>query len=270
MSLIDQLLQARYGDAAPTAVAASNELIDALLDHKSVRAYLPDALPEGTLELLISAAQSASTSSNLQAWSVVAVEDTQRKERLAKLSGNQQHIIDAPLFLAWIADLARLEKVIDDAGESTDGLNLIESFLIGVIDATLAAQNVAVAAESLGLGTVYIGGLRNHPELVAEELGLPPRTFPVFGLVVGVPDPDKPAAVKPRLPQSAVLHWERYQQDTHDSAVNQYDKVIGKFYASQNLPQQQWTQHITNRVKNGSTGTRTRLLQSITNLGFKI
>lgn len=123
--------------------------------------------------MLIAAAQSASTSSNLQTWSVVAVEDQQRKEELSKLAGNQAHIKQVPLFLVWLADLARLSSIADSRGISHDALEYLEMFVTATIDASLAAQNAAVAAESLGLGTVYIGGIRNHPQEVAEILNLP-------------------------------------------------------------------------------------------------
>ncbi|HEY5895823.1 MAG TPA: NADPH-dependent oxidoreductase [Chthoniobacterales bacterium] len=272
MPEINALLYARYGEAAPqTLQPPANDVIATLLNHRSVRAYLPDALDPGVLELLISVAQSASTSSNLQAWSVVAVEEKDHKARLAAHCGNQKHILEAPLFLAWIVDLARLRRVAQNAGSSSDGLDFLETFLIGVIDAALAAQNVVAAAESLGLGTVYIGALRNHPEKVAAELRLPTETFPIFGLIVGKPDPTRPSAIKPRLPQPAVLHREYYQVEPQDDAVALYDEIIGAFYAEQKLPQQQWTRHTANRIKAAeSLGSRVRLREAISNLGFQI
>lgn len=271
MSEIADLLKARYGSPVADILQTNDPVIGALLRHRSVRAYLPDPLEPGVLELLIAAAQSASTSSNLQAWSVVAVEDADTKQRLAAYSGHQKHIVEAPLFLAWIVDLHRLRNVAHGENTSSEGLDFLETFLIGVIDATLAAQNLVLAAESLGLGVVYIGGLRNHPEKVEYELHLPALTFPIFGLVVGKPDPSRPSAIKPRLPQAAVLHRERYQTEPQQQSVSQYDRVMSEFYAEQKLPQQRWTTHTANRIKAPeSLGSRTRLLEAITNLGFKI
>src|SRR5690242_4632089 len=106
-----ELWRARYGANSPLADELWNETLATLLAHRSVRAYRPDALPTGTLETLVAAAQSASSSSNLQAWSVVAVEDSARKDRLATLGGDQEFIRACPLFLVWIADLARLEAI---------------------------------------------------------------------------------------------------------------------------------------------------------------
>ena len=125
--------------------------------------------------------------------------DPERKARLARAGGDQEHIRQAPLFLVWLADLARLERVAGQVGEACAGLDYLEMFEVGVIDAALAAQNAVAAAESLGLGTVYIGAMRNHPEAVAAELALPPRVTAVFGLCVGTPDP-RPRQRQTRAP----------------------------------------------------------------------
>src|SRR5690606_15454775 len=107
--------------------------------------------------------------SNLQTWSVVSVEDAARKDRLAHLAGNQEHIRRCPVFLVWVADLARHKAQGVKHGVAHDALAYMEAFLIAAIDSALAAQNAAVAAESMGLGVVYIGGMRNQPEEVAKE-----------------------------------------------------------------------------------------------------
>ena len=102
------LYQARYGSAATPTPTAGSPVIDHLLAHRSVRAYLPDPVSDDTLSAIVAAAQSAASSSNLHAWSVVAVRDPARKARLAELAGDQEHIRQAPLLLVWLADLARL------------------------------------------------------------------------------------------------------------------------------------------------------------------
>ena len=207
--------------------AMPNAVIERMLAHRSVRAFLDAPLPAGTLDLLVAAAQSAATSSNLQAWSVIAVEDPARRARLAKLANDQAHVARVPLFLVWLADLSRLDRVARRRDEEPGANRFFEMFLVAAIDAALAAQNAALAAESLGLGTVYIGAMRNHPEQVAEELQLPPRTFALFGLCVGHPDPARPADVKPRLAPSVVLHRERY-----DPAAAREVEAGGRFAAA--------------------------------------
>lgn len=244
------LWQARYGGGLPPSPpAAPNPVLQSLLAHRSVRAFDPAPLDEGTLEWLIAAAQSAPSSSNLQTWSVVAVEDAERKARLAEFAGNQGHVREAPLVLVWLADLARLRGLAQQAQVPIDGADYLDSSLMGVIDAVLAAQNAVIAAQSLGLGTVYLGAIRNQPERVAAEFRLPPGVFAVVGLCVGRPDVSRPAAVKPRLPQSAVLSRERYSPSQTQGHVRSYDATMQSFYASQGMPVARWSEHSLARLR---------------------
>ena len=271
MTSIADSLRARYGDARPTQPDFANDTCAALLNHRSVRAFLPAALDAGVLEMLISAAQSASTSSHLQAWSVVAVQEPARKARLAELAGNQQHVREAPLFLVWLADLARLRRIARSFNEPAAALDYLESFLLGAIDASLAAQNAVIAAESLGLGTVYIGGIRNRPEEVAAEIWLPPEVFALFGLCIGRPDPGRPAAIKPRLPQRVVLHRERYSVEGEAEALAAYDRLMEDFDRSQHLPLRAWTRQAAARVRGPeSMNGRDLLKATLARLGFKL
>ncbi|MDI3514948.1 MAG: NADPH-dependent oxidoreductase [Gammaproteobacteria bacterium] len=271
MSSPPSRLSARYGaGAAPTA--ALSPLIEQLLDHRSVRAYLPDPVSDEQLAAIVAAAQSAASSSNLNVWSVVAVRDAGKRARLAELAGNQAHVREAPLQLVWLADLARLRRIAGQLGRPSAGLDYTEMFLTAVIDAALAAQNAAAAAESLGLGTVYIGGMRNHPEQVAALLGLPPETFAVFGMCVGTPDPARPAAVKPRPPQAVVLHHERYRQDVQDEGVDAYNQAMARFYAEQNMNVHgTWAVHSAKRIAGPETlSGRDRLVEALHALGFPL
>ncbi|MCP2275511.1 NADPH-dependent oxidoreductase [Nocardia amikacinitolerans] len=263
-------LRQRYRDAAPLEPAHWNPVLRVLHDHRSVRRYLPDPVSDDTLRLLISAAQSAPTSSNLQVWSVIAVRDEARKARLAALAGGQAHIEQAPVLLVWTADFARLRQLADDRGAPLDGADYLESSYVGFIDAALAAQNAVVAAESLGLGTVYIGALRNKPEQVAAELRLPPQVFAVFGLVVGHPDPTELAAVKPRLPQAAVLHQETYELADQREHVARYEERIAEFYAEQGLTHS-WTERVLDRLASArSLNGRDRLREALAGHGFPL
>jgi nitroreductase len=269
---LPDLLQLRYGEHHPTTPLVWHELLTVLVNHRSVRAYAPDPLPPGTLTALVAAAQSAASSSNLQAWSVVSVEDPARKARLAQLAGDQSMIRDCPLFLVWLADLARLARVAEQRNIPHAALDYTEMFLLSAIDATLAAQNAVVAAEALGLGTVYIGGIRNHPLDVAAELRLPPRVFPLFGLCVGWPDDAQTTAIKPRLPQDAVLHHETYTVEQQDAAVADYNQVMTAFYTEQRMRVEgDWAQHSARRVAGPqSLSGRHTLREALQILGFDL
>jgi nitroreductase len=260
----------RYGaDDAPARPLIS-PAIELMLNHRSVRAYRPDPLPEGALEAIVAAAQSAATSSNLQTWSVVAVQNPDTKARLAALAGGQKHIEECPVFLLFLADLARLNRVADSAGLPHAGNDTFEMFLVAAIDAALAAQNACVAAESLGLSTVYIGAMRNRPEEAAALLGLPSSAAVVFGLCVGLPAEGREGSVKPRLPQEAVLHRERYELERQDAAIARYNEAMAAFNARERAgTTTPWTVHSARRVAGPeSLSGRHVLMQVLRRMGF--
>lgn len=262
-----QLLRARYRQEMEPP-AQWNDVLTTLLSHRSVRSYLPTPLPPGTLETIVAAAQSAPTSSNLQTWSVVAVEDADRKARLAELAGGQKHVREAPLFLVWLADLARLQEIARRQDMDATALGNLEYFILSVVDTALAAQNALTALESLGLGGVFIGGIRNHPEAVAAELRLPPHVLPVFGLCVGYADPMVATDVKPRLPQQAVLHHETYAAEETADAVAAYDLRMRAFQQEQAMELIDWSRQAAKRIDR--LGTRTRMAEAVRNLGFPL
>ena len=275
MTSFDTLWHDRYGPSAKPAHAPEQAaaLMAQMLSHRTVRAYLDTPVPENAIELMMAAAQSAATSSNLQTWSVVAVQDPDRKARLADCAGSQAHIREAPLLLIWLADLSRLDRTAQRIGSPSDANRFMEMFLVAAIDATLAAQNAVLAAEALGLGTSYIGAMRNRPEQVAAELGLPSNVFAVFGLTVGSPDPKRPTSIKPRLPQSLILSRETYTAPPQVEAqvVGEYDALMQAFQRSQSMKEVPWSVQSSQRVAGpGSLSGRDRLVEAIQAQGFKL
>jgi nitroreductase len=279
MSLVDRpagsafqdRLAARYGNAGMSGALSdvkANAVLEILISHRSVRRYSDEPVPEHVLRTAVAAAQSASTSSHLQAWSVIAIEDRARKARLAALAGGQGHVATGPLLLIFLADLSRLRDIGTRRGQPAQGLDYLESFIVGVADAALAAQNAVIALESLGLGCCYIGAMRNAPEAVALELNLPTETFAVFGLTVGYPDPQARADIKPRLPQSTVLHRETYAGTPIDDLAT-YDARMRSFQRSQELPETGWTAQASGRVRGpDAMSGRDRLQDALRRLGF--
>lgn len=267
-STLESLSRERYG-GAPVTPGPGSDVVEAMLRHRSVRAYRPDPLPPGTIQTLIAAASSAPTSSNLQTWSVVAVEDAGRRERLSVLAANQGFIRQAPLFLVWLADLSRLDRVGEANGRKLEGLAFLEMFTMALIDAALAAQNALVAAESLGLGTVYVGAVRNRPEQVASELALPPNAFAAFGMSVGHPDLAVATAIKPRLPQSLVLHREQYDAREEPDLVAGYEAALTRFSEMNGMGREGWLGRVLKRVAAPSSlAGRDRIREALTTLGF--
>jgi FMN reductase (NADPH) len=243
--------------------------------HYSVRAYSPDPVPRDMVSMIVTAGQRASTSSNLQAWSVVAITDTEKRLRLADLCGNQRHIPQAPVFLAWCADLSRLDRVCDRRGyeQSTE---YVESFLVAAMDAAIAMQNAALAAESLGLGMCYIGAIRNQPAEVVQLLELPRLVFPVSGMTLGWPAAEP--FIRPRLALDAILHWERYDTQGEADQVAAYDEamVATGIYRGRQVPvpgqpdeveDYGWQEHSARRV---SQPVRTNLSEILADQGYEL
>jgi nitroreductase len=263
-------LTLRYGAGAEPKAGPWNDTIALLLSHRSVRGYKPDPVPDGTLETLVAAAQSAATSSNLQTWSVVAVDRPEARRELAAIANNQKHIEQCPIFLVFLADVSRNTRLAEQEGAELVGLPYLEAFLVAAIDAALAAQNAVVAAESLGLSTVYIGALRNDVQRVAGLLGLPPGVAPVFGLCVGHAAPGREGEVKPRLPQEAVLHRETYDADdrAHRAA---YDPRLADFSRRNEMLGDTWTQRVISRLGTmKALSGRDKLKDALIALGFPL
>jgi FMN reductase (NADPH) len=251
-----------------------NPTLDLINRHGSARHYKPDSVPVSDIETIVAAAQRASTWSNMQAYSIIAITDATRREKLAHLCGDQDHIKEAPVFLAFLADIARLDRICEMRG-TKQVTNYVENFLVTAMDATLAAQNAAIAAEALGLGICYIGYIRNNPQEVIDMLELPRLTFPVTGMTVGWPI--KPPRIRPRLPLRAVLHWETYNSD-QDDALYEYDKAMltTGIYKGRQVPKPGcedemedygWLEHSARRV---STPDRTILRDVLKKQGFDL
>ena len=251
-----------------------NIVLDLIHSHGSVRSYKPDPIPVSTIEAIVTAAQHTSTSSNLQAYSVIATTDALKRKRLAELCGNQPHIAEAPLFLTWCADLARLDLVCKKRGY-TQVTGFLDNFLIAAVDAALASQTAALAAESLDLGICYIGSIRNNLQAVIELLELPQLVVPITGMTIGYPL--DPPAIKPRLPLKAVLHWEKYDPQQGE-ALRQYDRVMqaSDIYKDRQVPapgrkgksvKYGWTEHTARRI---SRAARTNLREVVEAQGFEL
>ena len=209
------------------------------LVHSSVRRFQQRPLAPGQLEELIRCGQAAASSSFIQAYSVVRVTAATSREAIAQAAGGQRWIVDAAEFLVFCADLRRVEQacMLVDAGP-IDGY--AEHGISAIVDVALMAQNVLLAAESQGLGGVFIGGIRNDPQIIVDLLQLPALVLPVFGMCLGWPDESN--AVKPRMPVEMVLHEDCY----HDVSAQQaaaYDSVMADYYArrSSNARSSDWS-----------------------------
>ena len=182
-----------------------NPTLDLYTRRCTVRRYQSEPLAAGDLERIVEAAQRAPTGASGQIYSVVRITDRGLRERLATLSGDQQHIRDAAEFFIFCVDFDRPRRLIEHRGGNF-ALDPGVTVLYGTMDALLAAANLATAAEALGYGTCFIGAVLNHLDVVARDLRLPHGVLPVVGLTVGVPTAEHKPQRKPRLPPGLVFH----------------------------------------------------------------
>ena len=208
-------------------------------EHHSVRRYADRPLAPGQLEELIRCGQAAATSSFIQAYSVIRVTRAEARAEIAAAAGGQRWIEQAAEFLVFCA----CERT---------GLGALEGYsehaLAAVVDVALMAQNVLLAAESQGLGGVFIGGIRNDPQVVVEQLALPRLVMPVFGMCLGWPD--QANAVKPRMPVDCVLHQDRYQELPADRMAD-YDEHMAAYYAARatNVKLSDWSSAVAKAMQ---------------------
>ncbi len=223
-----------------------NAVIDTILSHRSIRQFTPQAIDKQQLDRILQAGIAASSSSLLQVVSVIRVTDNTKRQQLAQYAGNQSYVASAAEFLVFCIDYQRHYQLNPQVKPE-----FAELTLIGAVDAGIMAQNCLLAAESLGLGGVYIGGLRNSASAVDELLGLPPYTAVLFGMCLG--HPAAQPELKPRLPADVIVH-ENHYQPLQPQKVAEYDAKMHSYYAgrSSNQKQSTWSQEVTTKLSGES------------------
>ncbi len=223
-----------------------NTVIETILNHRSIRAFKDMPITTEQLDSIIKSGIAASSSSLLQVVSIIRVTDKEKRQKLAELSGNQQYVAQAAEFLVFCIDYQRHYEMNPNVKPE-----FMELTLIGAVDSGIMAQNCLLAAESMGLGGVYIGGLRNSPKQVDELLGLPKYSAVLFGMCLGHPDQDP--QLKPRLGADVIVHENTYQP-LNKEAVAEYDQTMIEYYQSRssNTKQQGWSEQITAKLSHES------------------
>lgn len=223
-----------------------NSVVETILSHRSIRSFTEQPISQEQMDAIISSGIAASSSSLLQVNSVIRVTDKSKREQLAKLAGNQAYVATAAEFLVFCIDYQRHYAMNPEVKPE-----FMELTLIGAVDAGIMAQNCLLAAESMGLGGVYIGGLRNSPKEVDELLELPKYCAVLFGMCLGHPAQDP--QLKPRLSPTVIVHQDGYQK-LDQNAIKQYDQTMLEYYQSRvsNAKQEMWSQQITAKLSQES------------------
>ncbi len=183
------------------------DVLSALHQHRSIRQYHPDPIDPALLEEILAAGIRASSSGNMQSYSIIVTQDPALRQALYAPHMEQNMVVDAPVLLTFCADFRRMRKwlTLSDAPQNFDNFM---SFMIGAIDATLVSQNVALAAEAKGLGLCYMGSTLANCDQIGQLLNLPPGVVPVVGYSLGYPA--ETPSVRDRLPLNGLVHYETY------------------------------------------------------------
>ena len=206
-----------------------SETISVIEQRVSVRKYADRDVPDAMVDAILRAAFRAPTSSNIHAYSVVVVRDKERLQALSVPTGNQKHVAETPVFLAFCADLTRMHHALEQRGHSLRDNNL-EMGLVSSVDASLVGMSAYLIADSLGLKGVMIGAVRNDPVKIANILGLPKQVYCVFGMCLGWPD--EAPEQKPRMAFDGLVHREQYDSHSALGVIDDYDQALAKHYES--------------------------------------
>ncbi|ORX49981.1 nitro/flavin reductase [Piromyces finnis] len=224
-----------------------NPVLESLFKHQSIRKYKDQPIEQEKLELIIKAAQVAPNWCNGQQVSIIAVKDKERKAKLCHCCFDQPWINECPVFLIFCADNYRTNLIFNKNNDKEGGeryIKKLDTVVIGSHDVGIAMQNAVVAAESMGLGTVPIGGIRIQSLEVVDILKLPKYVIPIVGLCVGYPDANP--GIKPRLPPKAVYFEETYNTEDVEKGVAEYDEEYKKYLGnrSENERESTWTDSV--------------------------
>jgi nitroreductase len=196
-----------------------------IMNHRSIRKYKDTPIERSILDKILQAGIRASNTGSMQAYSIIVTQNIEKKEALLPLHFGQEAVKQAPLILTFCADLNRFNKWCERRNAKPEYDNFLW-FYTASIDATITAQNCALAAEDEGLGICYMGTTNYTAEKIIEVLELPKGVVPVTTLTVGWPDEDP--GLTDRLPDEAVVHYETYK----DFDEQDIDRIYADLEAS--------------------------------------
>ena len=201
------------------------ETLKSILSRRSIRKFLNKPISKELLTLILAAAQSAPSKSNLQQYSILVIQDQNIKNEISNLIGHTKWALTAPIFFLYLADIRRNIKITNDRGYEHKNNN-VDTFMNGVVDAALSMQSTICASESLGLGVCPISMIRNIIEEVKVICKLPKGVFPIAGLALGWPDQKSNVSI--RLSQDIVIHFDKYDEKDLIQKINKYDERVFK------------------------------------------
>ena len=230
----------------------TNSTIETLLAHRTIRSFTSEPVPENVLATLLEVARQAPTSNSYQQVTIIRIKDPAIRHEVYQAS--LQKYVDGPNaeLLLFVIDLNRNRQIRESVGVDNEVMSKATIFLQGIEDVMIAAQSVVVAAESLGLGTCYLGSIGGDTRRVIKALNLPKHTFPLVGLLVGYPNQDP--ALKPRLPLSITTSVDTYPEFDPDSEdFAEYNQTIQTYYdlRTPDRPMESFTNQVCKKPGSG-------------------
>lgn len=244
-----------------------NEVINLQLNHKSIRKFKSKEIPQDIINTLVDVARHTATSNFMQSYSIICLKSPEKKAKLATIC-NQPYVAEASHVFIFVADQYRNQQIAKENNQETSVLNNMDRYMVAMTDAILAAQNVNLAAESLDLGTVFLGSILNDNQEVIDLLNLPELTFAVLGLAIGYKDQEP--QLKPRLPKDMIFFEEEYQViDNYTDKLKDYDELVTSYYDLRNANQRidSFTHQITDGM-NRKPEKRLKIKSDLENQGF--
>ena len=221
-----------------------NNTIQELRKRKSVRVFTGEPISSKKKALILEAATQAPTAGNQQLYTIIDVTDKALKERLAVTCDNQPFIAEADMVLVFVADCQKWYDGFKDAGAEPRNPG-VGDLMLAVTDTAIAAQNAVVAAESLGIGSCYIGDIMENAEIHKEILNLPEYTFPAVMLVFGYPTKQQVLREKPqRVAMSHIVHENAYRSMDADEKKEMWQPKTGV------MSYEEWMKNFCNRKYN--------------------
>lgn len=205
-----------------------NQTIENQLNHRSIRKFKDQSIPQDIVNALVDVARHTATSSFMQAYTIISITDKTIQQELSEI-GKQPYIAQAGHLFVMCVDQHRNTLIAHEKGSDSLTMEYFDRFFTGATDAILAAQNIMVAAESLGLGGVFLGSILNNVAAVCALLKLPDGVAPVLGIALGYPD--QSPQLKPRLPQQ-IMHFENTYPELSEisTSLKDYDSVVETYY----------------------------------------
>ena len=246
-----------------------NETIARQLNHRTIRAFTDQPVADATMATLFAVMNRTATSTGMQAYSVIRVQDPVKRQALAAIC-RQTYIASVPQLAVFLVDVYRNRRIAASLGCHHPAARDMDRFFQGFTDAALAAQNLVVAAESLGLGTLFFGSLLNDPDQVIQLLDLPELTFPVVGVGLGYPAQNP--QLKPRLPLNLKIFTDRYDTSEPDpNLIEAYDREMQAYYDLRDNGRRSdtFSRQVVTRLTQ-SLDKRARILQSVKRQGFDL